>query len=227
MAEIFSTNGIYKTALKDRFPSEYNSFRGAQYRCTRPNATDWKYYGGRGIEFRFENFSHFLSVVGAKPSPEHTLDRIDVNGHYEAGNVKWATRKEQMNNTRKNVTITAFGKTQTVAEWSDETGIRRRNIQFRLRVGWCLDCVFSNNVETCVHGYDKIGNLKKSLRRKNNNRVFTINGETKTLVEWSEISGLKQTTISMRFHQRGWCENCLILPIGGHCTHINKEIALA
>lgn len=81
-------------------PREYQSFAAAIRRCTKPHHHNYRNYGGRGIEFRFDSFEHFYEALGPRP-PQHSLDRIDVNGHYEVGNVRWATAKEQNNNTRK------------------------------------------------------------------------------------------------------------------------------
>jgi hypothetical protein len=77
----------------------YNSYKGAKQRCTNPKSTAWDNYGGRGIEFRFTSFKHFLAELGVRPEGK-TLDRIDVNGHYEPGNVRWSTPGEQRENQR-------------------------------------------------------------------------------------------------------------------------------
>ena len=154
--------------------SEWNSYRAAKYRCTNSNASDFKYYGGRGIEFRFGSFAHFLSVLGEKPSPDYTLEREDVSGHYEAGNVRWATRKEQMNNTRRNRYITAFGRTQTFTQWSDETGIGLRSLNFRISRNWCEKCTFDSKAKTCTHGYDRNNAFIISARNRSNNRLIKI-----------------------------------------------------
>lgn len=64
----------------------------------------YEHYGGRGItvcERWRESYPAFLADVGRKPSPQHSLDRIDNDGHYEPGNVRWATAKQQANNRRK------------------------------------------------------------------------------------------------------------------------------
>lgn len=81
---------------------EYAAFIAAKYRCTNPNGPDYVRYGGRGIEFRFSSFEEFLDALktednptGLRPSPELTLDRIDNDGHYEIGNVRWATWEQQ------------------------------------------------------------------------------------------------------------------------------------
>jgi hypothetical protein len=80
---------------------EHKSFSSARGRCTNSNDAAWKNYGGRGIEFRFTSFNQFFAELGPKPTPRHTLDRINNDGHYEPGNVRWATRKQQALNQRK------------------------------------------------------------------------------------------------------------------------------
>ena len=81
---------------------EYTSFHAAKKRCLNSNAKQYADYGGRGIEFRFKSFEEFYAEVGPRPEPkfEYSLERIDNNGHYEKGNVKWATKVQQARNRR-------------------------------------------------------------------------------------------------------------------------------
>lgn len=80
---------------------EYHSYNSAKGRCTNPKNHKFLDYGGRGIEFKFQSFEEFYKEVGSKPSEKHTLDRIENEGNYEPGNVRWATPKEQSKNKRK------------------------------------------------------------------------------------------------------------------------------
>ena len=103
---------------------EHNSFRGAKDRCTNPNGPEWEHYGGRGIEFRFSSFEEFFAEVGPKPEPKraYSIDRIDKDGHYEPGNVRWATRKQQNANKR------AVGKLQTKNDRLEQVLTRYANV---------------------------------------------------------------------------------------------------
>lgn len=85
----------------------WQSWRAARFRCNNPRAHNWSRYGGRGITFHepWNAFELFLRDVGKAPTEEHSIDRIDPNGNYEPGNVRWATSKEQAANKRKKVEI--------------------------------------------------------------------------------------------------------------------------
>lgn len=75
---------------------EYQAYLHAKRLCENPHDRKFKYYGGRGIQFFFKSFEEFFAALGPRPSPKHSLDRFpNGNGHYERGNVRWATAKEQ------------------------------------------------------------------------------------------------------------------------------------
>lgn len=131
---------------------ELRAYDAAKERCTNKNNPKYPRYGGRGIRFRFSSFSEFLSCLGRRPSNKHSLDRKNVNGDYEPGNVRWATAKEQNNNRRDNLMITAQGKTQTATEWGRELGITNTTILSRYHRGFCTNCVLSKtHNRRCSH----------------------------------------------------------------------------
>lgn len=87
--------------------SEYYSTRAAFHRCTSPRDLHYRDYGGRGIEYRLptdpgEATLAVIEAIGHRP-PGLSLDRIDNNGHYEIGNLRWATCVEQVANQRPRV----------------------------------------------------------------------------------------------------------------------------
>lgn len=82
---------------------EYRAWVNMKFRCLSPKCEFYDRYGGRGIrvyEPWLTDFEAFFEHVGPRPTPRHSLDRIDNAGHYEPGNVRWATYEEQNRNRR-------------------------------------------------------------------------------------------------------------------------------
>lgn len=142
---------------------ELNAYDAAKGRCNNPSNTAYDRYGGRGIEFRFESFEEFLAEVGRRPT--YSLERIDVNGHYEKGNVKWATALEQANNKRNNVLITANGESKSIREWASVSGIPQAAITARLYLhNWCHQCAVTIKKGHCMHRDEWYGKPGKPPR---------------------------------------------------------------
>lgn len=142
---------------------EYNVWVGMVHRCHNPKRSGYEYYGGRGIQvcqsWR-DDFLTFLADVGRRPSLDHTLDRIDNNGDYEPGNVRWANRKTQNRNTRANRILEFRGESRCLTEWAEILGYTDTTIQYRLDVlGWdverALTCPAVNNAQKdcCKRGH--------------------------------------------------------------------------
>lgn len=102
--ELLSTRPLkHGQARHGRLTSEYDAWHAMKQRCLNPNHAAYANYGGRGItvcQQWLESFEVFFADVGLKPDPELTLDRIDNDGSYEPGNVRWATRSQQNSNQR-------------------------------------------------------------------------------------------------------------------------------
>lgn len=119
--------------------TEYAAWAAAKNRCTREKDANFHNYGGRGIamwEGWINNYQAFIDHIGKKPTPKHSLDRINNERGYEPGNVRWATMKEQSNNVRRNLKYTYNGETKTLTEWCELFGrnfntVRHRIIDFK------------------------------------------------------------------------------------------------
>lgn len=137
-AERASNRTIHGHSGRDKRSSEYRSWRGMLDRCERPTTHNYARYGGRGVTVceRWHDFTNFLADMGKKPSPRHTIERIENNGNYEPGNCRWESAKEQNRNRSDNRLVTYLGWEMTIAEACERTGISRNAVDARLRRGW-------------------------------------------------------------------------------------------
>jgi hypothetical protein len=127
----------------------YMSWENMIQRCTNPKIPRWKDYGGRGIGVcdRWRDFAAFWSDLGATWEQGLSLDRIDVNGNYEPGNVRWASDHQQARNMRRNRLIeTPWGKI-TIAEAAERSGLSHSAITHRANNGWPADRLFADAAE--------------------------------------------------------------------------------
>ncbi len=121
--------------------AEYRIWSGMVQRCTNPENTAFGRYGARGIEICPEwlDFEPFLAAVGRRPSPRHTIERIDNSAGYFPGNCRWASRLEQANNRRTNVRVFFRGQQMTLAQAIREVGADPQLAYRRVRDGWSLE----------------------------------------------------------------------------------------
>ena len=122
--------------------AEYKTWKAVISRCFDKNHKQYADYGGRGIvmcdEWR-NDFALFLAAIGPKPTPVHTIGRINNDLGYQPGNVEWQTRRQQQNNMRSNHFVVHDGRRQTVAQWSRELGIPVSTVQRRAAKDQRLD----------------------------------------------------------------------------------------
>ena len=128
---------------------EYRAWCLMIMRCTNPATKSFKHYGARGVSIcsRWRQFENFFADMGRKPSPTHSLDRINNNGDYEPSNCRWATSRQQQANRRSNRPITAFGETMNMQDWCRRIGINQATFWCRLDRGWSAERAVSEPVQ--------------------------------------------------------------------------------
>lgn len=121
----------------------YQTWLSMRKRCFSPNDPDYRLYGGRGIHVcdRWNNFKLFVADMGPKPSPRHSIDRINNDGPYSPENCRWATPHEQSMNKRPSPPrphkqFTVYGVSHTIEEWANIARCHPGTIHARLRAGW-------------------------------------------------------------------------------------------
>jgi hypothetical protein len=124
------TSGHKKTA-------EYTTWRSMLNRCEREDLQSFSRYGGRGIRVceRWHSFEAFLADMGLRPSSQHQLDRIDGDGNYEPGNVRWVTAKENCRNKSNNRLVEYSGVTKPLISWCEELQLHYTKTLKRLNRG--------------------------------------------------------------------------------------------
>ena len=152
--------GCYKIGRLTRFNTKHRSSGTRLYRiwanmkdrCYRENHRRYADYGGRGITVCEEWLESFLAfqvwALSNGYSDDKTIDRKDNDGPYSPDNCRWATRKEQNNNTRRNPQVTYQGETHTISEWADMQGIAYNTLFLRLKRGWPVGKALTTPMKT-------------------------------------------------------------------------------
>jgi hypothetical protein len=135
---------------------EYISWQAMKARCLNENHEWFDRYSKLGIcDEWVESFDRFLADVGYRPTPKHTLERIDNDKGYFPRNVRWATRTEQARNRRSSRVVVVGGESRTAVEWSEITGVPAGVIRKRLDAGF--------SPEEAINGYEP-GRRKRRKR---------------------------------------------------------------
>ena len=181
----------------------YSIWEHVKSRCLNKNNHAYEYYGGRGITVcsdwhEFVGFRDWALKNGYKDTL--TIDRIDSDKGYYPANCRWATRKEQSNNLRRNKNITYNGKTQNVTQWADELGINPDTLYSRIfRASWTVEKAFT----TKTH--------------KNEMGGIEHNGKRQSIAAWAREIGIKKETLWARINNLGWTIKDAIEGKGGGC----------
>lgn len=126
---IIEINRLKRTDLHGESDSlEYKSWAALKGRCLNPANPKYPRYGGRGIkvcERWLDDFETFLADMGRKPSPLHSIDRINNDGDYEPNNCHWATIDTQTRNRSTTRHVAINQDTMCVRDWEDKLGVSR------------------------------------------------------------------------------------------------------
>jgi DNA-binding transcriptional regulator YiaG len=133
--------------------AEYRIWCGMLSRCNKPNNKGYRRYGGRGIKVHATwqgpgGFERFLAHVGRRPSPQHSIDRINNDGNYEPGNVRWATATQQMRNSSINHILEWDGLALPVSAWAERLGMNVEALRCRVFWGWSTERILTTPIAT-------------------------------------------------------------------------------
>lgn len=156
LGDLKRTHGESKTPL-------YKTWLGMNERCNKKWSKDYKNYGQRGIKIEWNNYEEFRNDmknsydihVEKYGRRNTTIERINVNGNYCKKNCRWATLKEQLNNTRKNRKFTLNGETKTISQWAAISGISHAALRYRLNRGLDIKTAISLKIDHS-NKYDSI-----------------------------------------------------------------------
>lgn len=134
----------------------YRAWSNMKTRCGNPKATQYAYYGGRGISVceEWQTFENFLADMGESPEGM-SLDRIDSNGDYAKNNCRWASMETQQNNKRSNRVLIYKGDQLTLSQLAQNAGINVGSLWDRLEVGMTVEDAVNTplrNTLPCAHG---------------------------------------------------------------------------
>jgi hypothetical protein len=122
-------------ARRGKETATHKSWSAMLRRCENSTCTEFSLYGGRGItvDISWHSYANFLADMGERPKGK-SLDRVDNNSGYSKGNCRWATPKEQANNTRTTTIITHDGVSKPIGEWAEDLGLRKSSLRMRLKL---------------------------------------------------------------------------------------------
>lgn len=165
------------------------------HRCYNPKCESYKNYGGRGITVcrRWRDFDLFYADMHPRPSPAHSLDRINNNGPYELSNCRWANHYQQNTNKRNNRLLRLGGNSFTMSQWARRLNLNPSTILARLKRGCTV-------AQALLPKYAYVYRKRRPNERSN---MVTFGGVTMSLTDWARETGFHTHTLSNRL-KRGW-----------------------
>lgn len=173
----------------------HNVFNGMKQRCYDPNHVRYGKYGGKGITICDEWLRDFMSFYdwcmenGWKEGL--TVDRIDHDLGYSPDNCRIVSYAVQSNNLSNNRMVTWRGRTQTITQWSRETGLRFNTIKNRIKNGWDMDDVMTKPARKINYQHES-------------KHMIEWNGKTQSLTEWSKELDIHYDILYTRVIRDGW-----------------------
>jgi hypothetical protein len=172
----------YKLYSKNHLTPERSSYLSMVARIKKPYNPSYAHYKSRGIDIHPDwlgegGFERFEEHIGKRPSMEHTLDRIDNDGNYEPGNVRWATRLEQANNKSNTRYLNIEGEMVPIQDVARKYNVDRTTISKRIKGG---------------------KSIPESLSPPRETAVFEYNGELMSIPQLSEKYGIYNGTLHYR-----------------------------
>ena len=137
------------TYRKENYTGIYGSWYAMKQRIGNPKHSSYHNYGGRGLNYdtQWETFAGFEKDMGDTYKKGFTLERINNNGNYCKENCRWATRKDQSNNTRKNILIKYKSIELTSSQWAEKLGLKEGTFKSRRLRGWTLERMMNQKLE--------------------------------------------------------------------------------
>lgn len=204
---------------------EYECWQGIKRRIFKKNRGDYKHYGGRGIKMHeawVNDFKAFYEHVGPRPSSKHSLDRINNNGNYEPGNVRWVTIAEQAKNRRPahNAKFYNFnGQLVNLTTLAELTKIPRKILKDRVQKNnWSIKCATAESAvpfqgeelsKICgcakhKHPNGKPKRVYKGKKPGSAPKLYEFRGEMMDLEKISKITGINRNTLRTRIYMYDW-----------------------
>lgn len=171
---------------------EYQVWTHIHHRCENPASQAYKNYGARGVTVceRWATFEAFIFDMGPRPSPGHSLDRIDNAKGYSPENCRWVVSKVQNRNRRGNAHVTFEGKTLPISEWAEIGGFTDAVFRQRLIAGWSMEEALNIPV-----GQRRLGSTRGKAPS-----LMTARGKTQTRRQWADELGIPLATLHTRLY---------------------------